>query len=310
MSIFRKFTLYLALMGIITAFVLVKKINTPDPASNPVELPAVNPYEHTIVASGIIEAVDRNISIGIPQSGLITALFVHVSDQVVDNQPLFQLDDRELQAQLLVQEANIEVATAHLNRLKDQLDRLESIQDSRAISQEELKTKKNDVIIANSQLTAAQAQIQQTLRLIERLTVRAPRGGIVLQSNIRTGEFVSTSSLLPIMILGNLDRLQVRVDIDEQNACKFIPNSSAIAIPKNHASIQIPLNFNHIEPYVIPKKSLTGSSDERVDTRVLQVIFSFQKPDDFPVYVGQQVDVFIDQSSAHQANEELSDKGA
>jgi HlyD family secretion protein len=54
------------------------------------------------------------------------------------------------------------------------------------------------------------------------------------------------------------------------------------------------LEFVHIEPYVIPKVSLTGASTERVDTRVLQVIFSMNRPDEPPLYVGQQVDVFIE----------------
>jgi hypothetical protein len=44
---------------------------------------------------------------------------------------------------------------------------------------------------------------------------------------------------------------------------------------------------------VIPKKSLTGGSTERVDTRVLQVIYQFDPPNR-PLYVGQQVDVYIE----------------
>jgi hypothetical protein len=50
------------------------------------------------------------------------------------------------------------------------------------------------------------------------------------------------------------------------------------------------------EPYVIPKKSLTGSPSERTDTRVLQAIYRLA-PEAMPVYVGQQVDVFIDSVS-------------
>jgi HlyD family secretion protein len=46
----------------------------------------------------------------------------------------------------------------------------------------------------------------------------------------------------------------------------------------------------------VPKKSLTGDSTERVDTRVLQVIFSFE-PGELPIYVGQQMDVFIEASA-------------
>ena len=52
------------------------------------------------------------------------------------------------------------------------------------------------------------------------------------------------------------------------------------------------MRFVRIEPFVIPKKSLTGDSSERVDTRVLQIIFQLDQPN-VPLYVGQQVDVFI-----------------
>ena len=49
------------------------------------------------------------------------------------------------------------------------------------------------------------------------------------------------------------------------------------------------------EPFVVPKKSLTGDSTERVDTRVLQVIYRVED-DALPLFVGQQMDVFIDGS--------------
>jgi len=48
-----------------------------------------------------------------------------------------------------------------------------------------------------------------------------------------------------------------------------------------------------VEPYVVPKKSLTGDSTERVDTRVLQALYSFDRAS-LPAYVGQQMDVFIE----------------
>ena len=52
-----------------------------------------------------------------------------------------------------------------------------------------------------------------------------------------------------------------------------------------------------VEPYVVPKRNLTGDSLERVDTRVLQLIYEFDRPK-FPVFVGQQVDVFIQRPAA------------
>ena len=48
-----------------------------------------------------------------------------------------------------------------------------------------------------------------------------------------------------------------------------------------------------IELYVVPKKSLTGDNTERVDTRVLQVIYAIDTLGR-RLFVGQQLDVFID----------------
>lgn len=294
MIIFRQLSFYIAFAGIALTLLLIAIISRPQPKLTPIAQPAVNPYTSTIAASGIIEAVDKNIAIGVPQSGLVIEVYVKVGDRIKKGQPLFLIDKRELAALLIVQEANIKVSEASVERLKDQLKRLESVQDIRAVSQEEVKTRSHDVQVANAQLEATKAQLEQTKLLIERLNVRSPIDGVVLQNNIRAGEFVSASSTTSVMLLGNLDHLQVRADIDEQNATFFSPEAPAVAFPKNNTTLKLPLRFERVEPYVIPKTSLTGATDERVDTRVLQVIYAFDKPQDFTVYVGQQVDVFIE----------------
>lgn len=293
MFVLKSFAFYLSLAGLIAAVILVRIINAPVPPRMEVRAPAANPYENVIAASGIIESTDRNILVGVPQSGLVLKVFVKVSDHVNENEPLFQIDSRELQAELIQQKANVKVAEAQLIRLKDQLSRLKSVNDPRAVSQEDVKTRENDVKVAEAQLTSSKALVSKTLQLIERLTVRAPKAGQILQSNIRVGEYISSSAQNPAILLGDIEHLQVRVDIDEQNASRFYKNLNAVAFLKNNTRLSIPLKFERIEPFVIPKKSLTGATDERVDTRVLQVIYSFDKPADYPIFVGQQVDVFI-----------------
>jgi hypothetical protein len=99
----------------------------------------------------------------------------------------------------------------------------------------------------------------------------------------------------PLILLGDTETLQVRADIDEVNAPLVVQGSPAVAYLKGYTDKAIPLTFDRIEPYIVPKRSLTGDNRERVDTRVLQVIYGFEKPP-FPVYVGQQVDVFIERS--------------
>ncbi len=292
MIIFRTAAIYLAIAGIILIAILVKMMSAPAPVAAHIREPSVNPYERTIAASGIVEATDKNIFIGVPEDGLVEKMFVSVWDKVKKGQPLYQLDTRHLQAQLISEQANVKVARATLHRLEDQLSRLKSIADPRAISIEELKTKECDVMVAKAQLDVALANVSQTKTMIQRLSVKAPKDGVILQNNIREGEHVSR--ITTTMILGDLEHLQVRADIDEQNAGFFTKDGKAVAYPKNNTLISIPLKFVRVEPYVLPKISLTGATGERVDTRVLQVVYSFDQPENYHIYVGQQLDLFIE----------------
>ena len=88
--------------------------------------------------------------------------------------------------------------------------------------------------------------------------------------------------------------------MDEQDAVLIGGESPAVASLKGHSDLRMPLRFVRIEPYVVPKRSLTGDSLERVDTRVLQIVYAFDRPA-FPVYVGQQVDVFIQRPQTEPA---------
>jgi HlyD family secretion protein len=80
--------------------------------------------------------------------------------------------------------------------------------------------------------------------------------------------------------------------VDETEAWRIRAGASAQAAERGAGDHKFQLEFVRFEPYVTPKKSLTGDSTERVDTRVLQVIYRFKDPG-VPLRVGQQMDVFI-----------------
>jgi len=118
--------------------------------------------------------------------------------------------------------------------------------------------------------------------------------GEVLQVNLRPGEYAATGVLTtPLMRLGTQEQLHIRVDIDENDAWRFRPGTRAMAYLRGNKDLKAEVKFVRVEPYVTPKASLTGSSTERVDTRVLQVIYGFDRKD-LAAYVGQQVDVVIE----------------
>ena len=270
--------------------------------------PASKPFQQAVSATGILEALSENVAIGVPLPGLVAELKVKVNDVVKAGDVLFSLDDRDLRAQeistkgkLDVARANIGVNEADLAKVESRFTRFASVIDERAVSRDELENLKREVDVAKARVTASrsefaaiEAELKSLALLIDRLTVRAPRDGTVIQVNIRAGEYAATSPKSPAMIIGDTDRLQVRADVDEQNATRIRPGQKARASLKGDPSVVLPLQFVRVEPYIIPKVSLTGAGTERVDTRVLQVIFSLERPESPPIYVGQQVDVFIE----------------
>jgi multidrug efflux pump subunit AcrA (membrane-fusion protein) len=161
-----------------------------------------------------------------------------------------------------------------------------------------------DQYVQSAAVKQAEAQVGQTRTELERLVVAAPRlrwesaadpdptEFRVLQVNVRPGEYVNNTPGQALIVLGHVGRLHVRVDVDENDIPRFRPNLPGVAKPRGAAGQEFPLTFVRVEPYVIPKRSLTGGNTERVDTRVLQVIYALDTGGR-PLYVGQQMDVFL-----------------
>ena len=276
--------------------------------TNPPAPPPVSDFPDTVAAAGLVEASTENISVGTHLSGVVATVFVTPGQTVKGGQPLFELDTRHLRADLAVKNEALAVARARANvaeaRLEDltrQLAFVEQLKDSRAVSAEEVTRRRSAVDTAAAELVAARAQIVAATSEarsvgveIERSTVRAPMDAEVLQVKVRPGEFAAAGSAsTPLILLGRAKPLHVRVDIDEQEGWRVRLGAAATAHVRGNAGLKTPLRFVRFEPFVVPKKSLTGDSTERVDTRVLQVIYRVER-DDLPLFVGQQVDVFID----------------
>lgn len=299
----KKFIFVVALVGMISAGLLVKRSMKPPVQSTPVIEPLQKPFPQVVAAAGLIESLGENLNIGSPESGVVQEVYVNVGDSVQQGTPLFKIDSRPLEAELKIDQAKEEVALAEYQRVHDQLERLRAVKNQRAISQEELCSKEKEKQLAWAKLCQARVEKEKTHALIERLLVRSPMDGLILQKNIKKGEFLyATNPTTAPVVIGDTTLLQIRADIDEQNALHIVQGAPGVASPKNCPETVIPLKFVRVEPYVIPKKSLTGSSTEKVDTRVLQVIYTFAPPKNLSLYIGQQVDVYIERPQDTEVN--------
>jgi len=292
-TLFSRFTFWLSLGGIVLAILFMRQANVAEPMPK-VPYPApTKPVDHAIAASGLVEAFGENVSVGVPVSALVAGVKVKVWDHVKTGDLLLQLDDRELLARRGVEEARIAELEAAVARVEEQLKRLQSVTEAGAVSREVVATKSADLRVVQAEKASAVAAVAQTDILLGRLSVPAPRDGTILQVGVRAGEFVQAGAADPPIILGDLDYYQVRADIDEQLAPQVEEGMPAVGYLKGDTSHPLSLEFVRIEPFVIPKVSLTGASNERVDTRVLQVIYRIKAGPGVRLYPGQQMDLYL-----------------
>jgi multidrug efflux pump subunit AcrA (membrane-fusion protein) len=258
----------------------------------------------------MVESADRDVLVASPVAGIISAVHVAVGESVTAGDPLFTVDQREALADVGVRSAALAVARAEQLELEEaarkatlDLQRVSAVDDMRAVSAEERASRESGARAAAARLATAQAtvrarraELQAAHVASDERVVRAPIAGEVLGLSARVGEATgATSSAL--VRLGRVDRLHVRVDIDENDAWRIRPGTRARLIMRGNGALIADLQYEYLERYVRPKTQLTGASTERVDTRVLQMVYSLPATS-LPLYVGQQVDVVVEVPTA------------
>ncbi|HEY5329312.1 MAG TPA: biotin/lipoyl-binding protein [Acidobacteriaceae bacterium] len=286
----------LALAGFAIAAWVIVQDNQAAPVvsvSGPAETP---PFSSYVEGIGITEASTGNIAIGTPVPGIVARIDVTWGQHVEAGARLFSIDDTDVKAQLLPAQATVTQAQADLNKTKNLLAIGNGLAIGSSISKVDLENRRYDMGIKQAALDAAEAKVQQLKIENGRRTVEAPAAGSILQINTLVGEYAPSGALNPpLMLFGDDRTMYLRVSIDEDDAWRVKKTAKAVAFVRGNPALKTPLAFVRFDPYVVPKKSLTGSGTERPDVRVLDVVYSFPRAA-VPIYVGQEMDAFIEAS--------------
>jgi len=226
---------------------------------------------------------------------------------------------------LAIAQAQVELARANLKSAQDQHDRQNRLHevDPRAISKDALDNALNALKVASANVDVARRQqelqhealhnaYRASSAQLERYTVKAPTDGVVLSIRTAVGSYVSpqgvygtyTGGLGPLIVLGSpQDHLAVRCYVDEILVHRLPePSRLRARMQVRGTSVSIPLEYVRTQPYVGPKISLSDQRAERVDLRVLPIIFRLAKPAGLTLYPGQLVDVYIGDAAEEPAN--------
>ncbi len=232
---------------------------------------------------------------------------------------------------LEVAKAQVDFASASLKNAQDQLDKQRQSYslEPRSVSKNDLDNAENAVHVAKANLEVARRQYELTKAgawvydirnqenqyqaltkaymasnaLLAKYTIRAPADGVILSINAAVGSYISpqgtydtyTQGSTPVFVMGSAQEYSgIRCYIDEILVHRLPPAAKMKAkMFIRGTDISIPLEYVRIQPYVLPKIELSNQRAERVDVRVLPVIFRFVQPKKTSLYPGQLVDVYI-----------------
>ena len=283
----------LAFCGLLLAlFMVFLGMQRPPTPPLPVE-PPLSPYKHFVAGSGIIESSSENIAISTPFSEIVDSVSVVPGMEVAAGSPLFTLNQEILLSDLAGAKASFNLALQKSENAAEQFQFFQQLKDKRAVSAKEFTTQEQNLKIAISELEVAKSIVNTVETKLSRSTIKAPFAGRVLEVNIHPGEIANTNGQMPLILFGAAKPYFVRVDIDEVEAWRIKSGAKAVAYLRGNSKFKLPLHFIRIEPYIKPKTNLTGDDSEKIDTRVLQVIFRLDDKNG-PLYPGELVDVYID----------------
>src|SRR6185437_4879617 len=315
--------------ALVSAFISGQQPKALAPAFNP----AANPYAKGIYANGIIESVQaqgQNINIYPEVAGPITQVLVAEGAKVHKGDLLLTIDDtvqratteqqqsqadaakallEELRAEprretLAVATAQVDNALATLKNAQDQLAKQEQSYaiEAKSVSRDTLDNARNAEKIAATNLAVVQKQYSLIMAgawvydirnqerqyaalskaysasaaLLDKYSMKAPSDGVVRSIQATVGSYASTQGVDEILI----HRL---ADTAKMSAEMFVRGTN----------LHVPLTFTRIQPYVSPKIELADGRRERVDLRVLPLIFRFAQTKALNLYPGQLVDVYV-----------------
>jgi HlyD family secretion protein len=293
----------------IVALVLIATRSPETSAKAAVSPPPSAPAGRSNVAgAGLIEPATELIGIASPTAGVIGAVRVQAGARVKRGDVLFEVDTRGAKAQLgreiaahASAERQLAEAEIEAKRTAKSLALYRAIGDARAMTDEELSSRRFAAEAAAASVSTRRAQVAESAAAIrsaqttlDLLTVTSPVDATVLQVKARPGQFAPANTLEePLVTLGETSPLHVRVDVDEADIARMKRGGAADIFTRGIIKQTSRARFVRVEPLVIPKQSLTNSASERVDTRVLQVIYALPQGQE-GFYVGQQVDAFVE----------------
>lgn len=190
-------------------------------------------------------------------------------------------------------DADVDAARATLTRAQDRLKQLKA--DLRRIEND---TNTPFPSQAEGQLNIARTELLSAEAALEKLTIRAPIDGTILQMNAKPGELASPSGSQPLIVLGDISGLRVRAELDERDFGEIKVGQQVMVRPAAFRGREFAGAVTFIAPLVEQGRNSRGQRNV-TDVDVVEVLVALTEPG--PLAVGMKVDVYFRQDTPQRS---------
>jgi HlyD family secretion protein len=235
------------------------------------------PPRGLISGHGIVEPADREVRLGAQVPGVIAKIEVEEGQPVEKGAPLVQLLADVERAELAARTADLEAAQERAKLSGAISARIEKLARGGASTGDEQDRAVAQAAIDRAAVKQAEARLTEARARLDRLTVKAPYAGTVLQVVVREGEYFNPQGAgASLVTLGDLSKIRVRMDVDERQIGQVREGQSGYVTAKAFGDRRFPGKVVEIGKRMGRKNVRTDEPTERIDTKVLEVVLELE----------------------------------
>lgn len=277
-----------------------KRIEVDPTGANPpaqVSLKVDDPALHGVAANGEIEPLGDEILLASEVPGVLASVEVKEGQTVKVGDVLVTFRAQLERAQQGAAEADLKAARARAELARKSRDRTQRLSRDKAATQEEVDRADSTLALETAQVSAAEARVEQTKAALERMTVRAPADGEILKIHFKVGEYYNPVSGNPLLVMGDILQLRVRVELDERDLARIKVGTSGFFVADAFGDRKFSFTVTDLGRRMGRKELQSDDPRERNDTRVLDIYGKVEGSGQKELIPGLRVTVFMQPES-------------
>lgn len=234
-------------------------------------LPATTYQEFTASIEGT-----KDIEIRPQVNGYVEKIFVDEGAHVKKGQNLFQINNRPYLESFNNAQAALNAARANLSTADINVSKLKPLVESNIISEVQFKTAQSSYDAAKANVAQAEAMVENARINLGYALIKAPADGYIGRIISKTGSLVGTSSVEPLTVLSDINKVYAYFSFSENDFIQFKNAFNGKSVEekiKQLPEVELALSDNSIYPAKGKVEMVSGQFNNTTGAISLRAIF-------------------------------------